>query len=88
MPTMVSYLHNNAFYLENYGQPGKGEVFNIIADIWDEHDAKEKECLRGLHRGDNAAPGITQAQRAIQLGQALDGTTMRCLGAYLHAGQA
>ena len=49
---------------------------------------EEKELLLGYAAGDQSAPGVTEAERAIRLGRALEGNTMRWLGAYLHASQA
>ena len=88
MPTIVSYLRSNAFRPKSSGSPGEGEVFNLHTNLWEEPDAEEKEELLGFQRGDTAASGVTEAQRAVRLGRALDGTTMRWLGAFLHASQA
>ena len=88
MPTVVSYLRSNAFRLKENGNPGEGEVFNTISLEWEEPDAEEKEMLLGYAAGDTSALGVTEADRAIRLGRALEGNTMRWLGAYLHARQA
>ena len=88
MPTVVSYLHSNAFRPKENGNPGEGEVFNTISLEWEEPDAEEKEMLLGYAAGDTLAPGVTESERAIRLGRALEGNTMRWLGAYLHASQA
>ena len=88
MPTIVSYLRSNAFRPKSSGSPGEGEVFNIHTNMWEELDAEEKGGLMGFQRGDTAAPSITEEQRAIRLDRALDRTTMRWLGAFLHASQA
>ena len=88
MPTVVSYLHSYAFRPKENGNPGEGEVFNIISLEWEEPDAEEKEMLLGYATGDTLAAGVTDAERAIRLGRALEGNTMRWLGAYLHACQA
>ena len=85
MPTVVSYLHSNAFRPKDNGNPGEGEVFNTSSLEWEEPDAVEKEMLLGYSTGDTAAPGVTEAKRAIRLGRALEGNAMRWLGAYLHA---
>ena len=77
MPTVVSYLESNAFRPKDMGAPGEGQVFNIVSNMWEEPNAKEKESLLGYQRGDTAAPGVTEDQRAIRLGRALDGNTMR-----------
>ena len=87
MPTVVSYLHSNAFRPKESGNQGEGEVFNIISLAWEEPDAEEKELLLGYASGDTAAAGVTEEERAIRLGRALEGNTMRWLGAYLHASQ-
>ena len=70
------------------GQPREGDVFNSITDVWEKPDAGEKELLLGFQRRGSGARGVTGAQRAIRLGRALDGTTMRWLCAFLHASQA
>ena len=44
--------------------------------------------LLGYAAGDTAVPGVTENERAIRLGRALEGNTMRWLGAYLHASHA
>ena len=44
--------------------------------------------LLGYATGDTSAAGVTEAKRAIRLGRALEGNTMRWSGAYLHAIQA
>ena len=88
MPTIVSYLESNAFRRKDNGAPGEGQLFNITTKLWEEPDAEEKELLLGYQRGETATPGITEDQRAIRLGRALDGNTMRWLGAFLHASQA
>ena len=88
MPTVVSYLHSNAFRAKDSGAPGEGQVFNNISNDWEEPDAEERELLLGYSAGDTAAPGVSEEDRAIRLGRALEGNTMRYLGAILHASQA
>ena len=88
MPTVVSYLGSRAFKPKENGNPGEGEVFNTESNLWEEPDAEEKEQLQGYTPGDTAAVGVSEAERAIRLGRALEGNTMRWLGAYLHASQA
>ena len=56
--------------------------------MWEEPDAEEKELLLGYTLGDTAAAGVSDGDRAVRLGRALDGTTTRWLGAILHASQA
>ena len=88
MPTVVSYLRSNAFRPKENGNPREGEVFNTTSLEWEEPDTEEKEELLGFAAGDTLAPGVTESERAIRLGRALEGNTMRWLGAYLHASQA
>ena len=88
MPTVVSYLHSNAFRPKENGNPGEGEIFNTISLEWEEPDVEEKEMLLGYEAGDTTAAGVTADERAIRLGRALEGNTMRWLGAFLHASQA
>ena len=87
MPTVVSYLHSNAFRPKENGNPGEGEVFNTNSLEWEEPNVEEKEMLLGYAAGDTATSGVTESERAIRLGRALEGNTMRWLGAYLHASQ-
>ena len=88
MLTVVSYRHSNAFRPKENGNPGEGEVFNTISLEWEEPNAEEKEMLLQYAAGDTSAAGVTEAERAIRVGRALEGNTMRWLDAYLHASQA
>ena len=63
-------------------------MFNTLTYEWEEPDAEEKELLLGYSRGDTAAPGVSDAERCVRLGRALDAHTMRWLGAILHASLA
>ena len=87
MPTVVSYLKSNAFRPKVNGDPGEGEVYNIQTLQWEEPDVEEKEQLLGFRLDDTAAPGVTSELRAIRIGRALEGNTMRWLGAFLDAAQ-
>ena len=62
-------------------------MYNRLSMEWEEPDAEEKELLLGYLPGDTAALGVSDEERAIRLGRALDGNVMRWLGAYLHASQ-
>ena len=88
MPTVISYLGSRAFKPKQNGNPGEGQVFNKESNLWEEPDAEEKELLMGYTDGDTVAEGVSEADRAIRLGRAPEGNTMRWLGAYLHASQA
>ena len=48
---------------------------------------EEKEALMGYARGATATLNVTENQRSIRIGRALDGTTMRWLGAFMAAKQ-
>ena len=88
MPTVVSYLRSNAFRPKENGHSWEGEIFNTIRLKWEEPDVEEKEMLLGYAAGDTMAAGVTADERAIRLGRALEGNTMRWLEAFLHASQA
>ena len=90
MQTVVSYLRSRAFRTNEDGTPGEGQVFNTITLEWEELDVEEKEQLLGFTAGSTAAEGVTEDEdeRAVRVGRALDGNTMRWMGAYLHASQA
>ena len=85
MPTIVSFLRSNAFRPKANGTPGEGEVFNTNTEVWEEPNVEEKEALMGYAIGATAAGNVTDNQRSIRIGRALDGTTMRWLGAFIHA---
>ena len=88
MPTVISYLGSRAFVTKKNGNPGEGQVYNRESDLWEEPDAEEKELLMGYTSGDTYAAGVSETERAVRLGRALEGNTMRWLGALLHASQA
>ena len=74
---MVSYLHSNAFRPKENSNPREGEVFNTISLEWEEPDVEEKELLLGYAAGNTSAAGVTEAERAIRSGRALEGNTIR-----------
>ena len=88
MPTIVSYLGSNAYTFKNNGALGEGMVYNIHMDVWEEPDVAEKELLMGYKAGETETRGVMRNQRAIRLGRAMDGHTMRWLGALMQASQA
>ena len=85
MPTLVSFLRCNAFRAKIDGSPREGQVYNSLAGVWEEPDVEEKEALMGYTKGTTTTNNITENQRSIRLGRALDGTTMRWLGAFIAA---
>ena len=72
MPTVASFLHSNAYRPKEDGSPGEGQIFNVIYSRWEEIAVGEKEMMLGYREGDTAAAEVTEAQRAIRLGRALD----------------
>ena len=47
MPTVVSYIRSNAYRPKSDGEPGEGEVFNLVWEEWEEPDCREKEHIMG-----------------------------------------
>ena len=76
MPTVVSFLRSNAFKPKEDGNLREGQVFNVIYNRWEEPAVGEKEMMLGYREGDIAATAVTEAQKSIRLGRALDGHTM------------
>ena len=72
MPTVVSYLLSNAFRPKEGEAPREGQVFNIVSNTWEEPDAEEKEILLGYTRGDTIVAGVSDEERSIRIGRALD----------------
>ena len=87
MPTVVSYLHNNAFRPIDARQPGEGEVFNLNTEEWEEPDVLEKGMLLGYARNETASPHVTKADRSIRLARSLNANVMRWMEALLAAPQ-
>ena len=73
--------------LTESGKPGEGQLWNLLTKCWEEPTLEEKEQLMGYNIGDTAGGHATIPQRASRLGQAMDGNTMRWLGAFLYAQQ-
>ena len=66
----------------------EGLVHNTLNSVWEELDGTEKELLMGHLVGDTKAPCVSEGHRAVRLGRAMDGHTIRLLGALLHARQS
>ena len=82
MPTVVSFLRSNAYRPKPDGRLGEGKVYNVIYERWEEPSVREKKKLMGYNEGDTAAGGVTEAQRTVRFGRALNGHTMRWFGAF------
>ena len=87
IPTVVSFLHSNAFRPKEDGSPGEDQVFNVIYNRWEEPAVGEKEMKLGYRDGDTVGAKVIEAQRSIRLGRALDGHTMRLFGEFLTVAQ-
>ena len=77
MPTVVSYPRSNAYRQKENRALGEGELFNTLTNEWEEPDAEEKKLQLKYSRGDTAAPRVSDAERCMRLGRALDAHTMR-----------
>ena len=78
MPTIVYCLGNNTFRPKDDRGPREGMVYNTLTGV------TEKGLLMGYQVGDTEAPGVTDAQRVVRLGRAMDGHTRRWLGAFCY----
>lgn len=63
-------------------------MFNTSTSLWEELNVVEKVRLMGYMAGGTKMQGVIQEQRAITSGRAMDGHTMRWLGALLHTSRA
>ena len=87
LPTIVSFPKSHAFRQHANGTPGEGQLWNKISKCWEEPTLEEKEQLMGYKVGSTNGGLATINQRTKRLGQAMEGNTMRWLGAFLHASQ-
>ena len=83
MPTIVSFPKSHAYRPKANGQPGEGQIWNKILRKWEEPSLSEKEQLLGYRVGETAGGLANPSQRAVRLGQAMDGNTMRWMRAFL-----
>ena len=88
MPTVVSFIRSNAYRTQPNGSAGEGEIFNTTSRRWEEPDCRQKELMMGYRLDETACPNITDEQRSIRLGRALDANVMYHLGAMLAAAHA
>lgn len=63
-------------------------VYKTLTGVWEEPDLAEKEHLMGYQTSDMDALGVTEEHRGVRLGRAMDGYTMRSLGALIFATHA
>ena len=85
LPTIVSFPKSHAFREQANGKPGQGQLWNKLEKCWEEPSLEEKEQLMGYKVGATMGGLATRQQRLTRLGQAMDGNTMRWLGAFLYA---
>ena len=88
MPTVVSYIRNNAYRPKSDGEPGEGEVFNLAREEWEEPDCREKEQMMGYMADETKCANASKAERSMRLGRALDANVMLHLGAVMFAAHA
>ena len=88
MPTIVNYPGSHAYRMQENGKPGEGQLWNKAMRRRDEPSLKEREQLMGYEPDATKTAHVTVQQRAQRLGQAMDGNTMRWLGAFLYATQS
>ena len=74
---MYAYTNITQIQRNKSFNPTKGEVYNTLTETWGKTTIEEKESLMGYTKGTTGAADITDNQRAIRIGRALDGTTMR-----------
>ena len=85
LPTIVTYPGSFAFRRRANGRPGEGQLWDKVSHNWIEPTLREKEQLMGYNIDDTKGGLATDAERASRLGQAMDGNTLRWMGAYLSA---
>ena len=85
LPTIVSYPGSYAFRRRVNGTPGEGQLWDKTIHNWIEPTLKEKEQLMGYRIDDTKGGLATDQERAERLGQAMDGNTIRWMGAFLSA---
>ena len=85
LPTIVSYPGSFAFRRRVNGTPGEGQLWDAANHNWIEPTLREKEQLMGYRVDDTRGGLATVSERVVRLGQAMDGNTLKWMGAYLSA---
>ena len=81
LPTLVSFPRSHAFIERASGQPGPGQLYNHLTEVWEEPSVLERERLLGMRPDDTAAgPHVTPLDRQRLLGQAMDHHVMGWFG--------
>ena len=85
LPTIMSYPGSFAFQRKVNGNPGEGQLWDMANHCFIEPTLHEKEQLMGYTINDTEGGQATDKQRAERLGQAMDGNTLRWIGAMISA---
>lgn len=88
MPTIVSYPNNHAYRFKESSAPGEGQYWNKDRRTWQEPTLAHMEQMLGYPIGFTDGGLATDTQRAVRLGHAVDGNTLRWFGAFLRAAQS
>ena len=83
MPTIVTYPGSFAYRRRVNGNPGEGQLWDRKNHRWIEPTVWEKEQMLGDRVDDSMGGLATDIERAARLGQAMDGNTLRWMGAFL-----
>ena len=83
MPTIVSFPKSHAYRPKANGKPGEEQLWNKLLRRWEEPYLAEKVQMLGYRVGETASGLATPTQRVVRLGQAMDGNTMRWMGAFM-----
>ena len=88
MLTLVNFPRIHAFRPKANGAPGEGQLWNTALRRWEIPNISEQKELMRYPVGITAEGLATPAQRSSRLEQALDGNTLRWMGAFLQATHA
>ena len=81
----MTYPGSFAFRRRVNGNPGEGQLWDRVSHNWIEPTLREKEKLMGYRVDDTQGGLATDQERTSRLGQAMDGNTLRWMGAFLSA---
>ncbi|CAI7912910.1 unnamed protein product [Closterium sp. NIES-53] len=78
LPTLVAYEEARGFKMEGE-LPGPGMIYDVRKGRWEEPTANEREAAMGHLWGATAHPEVTERQRRVALGRAMDVNVMMWL---------
>ena len=87
MPDMGQVMSQGIFHHRANKSASEGEVYNAKTGTWEGPDVEENERLLGFRTDDTATTGVCAEIRSIRIAMAMEGNTMRWLGAFLYASQ-